>query len=303
MLTKPQNIIVGTLPRAVSVTSLAFLPAGREHLLLSASEVRGTIHLWDLRASYTSERRRGRERGGPGRGSKPLSTVPAPPARQDHAFGITSLDLSHDGARLYSLNRDNAIYVYATSHLILGHAPELSSPAPAPHKNSSAPPKQGLGPIYALRHPSFNSLSFYVKLQLRKPQTGGTELLAVGSSLGSPVIFPTDERYLDARHYRIPASSTMSESSTAAPSDNRTPIPYYQHHGTALVRGHTQEVTCVSWTAEGNLVTAGDDCTVRCWREDDKEARQLRLAGEGQGRRWNCGWAEYDGDEASDPED
>ena len=76
-------------------------------------------------------------------------------------------------------------------------------------------------------------------------------------------------------------------------------IPIY-HTATALVRGSEKEVGAVAWTSTGELITADDSCIVRRWREGLNEARDLRLGGEGQGRRWNCGWAEaserWDGD-------
>jgi WD40 repeat protein len=71
-------------------------------------------------------------------------------------------------------------------------------------------------------------------------------------------------------------------------------------NGTALIRGHDREVSSLTWTSDGDLVTVGDDYLVRCWREGD-EARDLRVGGEGQGRRWGSGWAsvseKYDDDD------
>ena len=48
----------------------------------------------------------------------------------------------------------------------------------------------------------------------------------------------------------------------------------------------------LTWTANGDLVTLGDDFLVRCWREDGDQARDLRTGGESGGRRWACGWAD-----------
>ena len=75
------------------------------------------------------------------------------------------------------------------------------------------------------------------------------------------------------------------------PPERRGP-PIYEAHGTALVRGHTKEVTSLSFTSEGNLITISDDFRARCWREDRDNARHLRMIGEGGGRRWACGWAD-----------
>jgi hypothetical protein len=71
-------------------------------------------------------------------------------------------------------------------------------------------------------------------------------------------------------------------------------------NGTPLIRGHDREVGSLAWTAGGELVTVGDDYIVRCWREGE-DARDLRTGGEGEGKRWGCGWADvsekYDEDD------
>lgn len=85
------------------------------------------------------------------------------------------------------------------------------------------------------------------------------------------------------------------DSGTGLSSRLNDTIPIYEW-GTALIRGHNREVTDMTWTPNGDLVTVGDDLTVRCWREDGVDARNLRQGGEAGGRRWKCGWAEADGD-------
>ena len=287
----------------VSVTALSFLPAGREHLFVTASEANASVKLWDLRTTHSH--RRGR--------ATPLSTTIQPESHDRHRqFGLTSLTLSGDGARLYTLCRDNTVYAYSTSHLILGHAPELSSASSRP-KRSGGAEKSGLGPLYGFRHPQFHATTFYVKLALRAAAGNKSELLAVGSSEECAVLFPTDERYM----CQLSTSSNESsgrdrlESPAAAIRGTRPPlsrngsgvglsarlddtIPIYQH-GSALVRGHSREVTGLTWTSEGELVTVGDDFVARRWREGPK-ARDLRIGGEKEGRRWGCGWAEVEGD-------
>jgi hypothetical protein len=56
----------------------------------------------------------------------------------------------------------------------------------------------------------------------------------------------------------------------------------------------------VSWATNGSLISVSDDLRVRRWQEGS-EARELRLGGETEGRRWQCGWAAvqdgYDDDE------
>jgi hypothetical protein len=127
-----------------------------------------------------------------------LSSTVQPESHNRHRhFGITSLVLSGDSARLYALSRDNTVYAYSTNHLIMGHAPELSTPAPR-HKHNSTE-RRGLGPLYGFRHPQFHCTTFYVKAALRKATDDKPEMLAVGSSDGSPVLFPTDEAFFRRR--------------------------------------------------------------------------------------------------------
>ncbi|MCJ1467740.1 hypothetical protein MMC07_006365 [Pseudocyphellaria aurata] len=282
----------------VSVTALTFLPQGREHLLLTASEANANVKLWDIRISHT-QRRRSRD--------APLSTSRQPDSHTYHRqFGLTSISLSGDAARLYTLCRDNTVYVYSTSHLILGHAPELSSSSFQSHRANRAE-KPGLGPLYGLRHPKFHATTFYVKSALRPAANNKSEVLAVGSGDSCAVLFPTDERYLQpgSAHSNLPSLSPLPfpdtgptvplyrmDSGSALAARLNDTIPIYQH-GSALIRGHDREVTGLTWTKGGDLVSLGDDCTARCWREGrGSEARSLRVGGEGEGRRWGCGWAE-----------
>lgn len=287
----------------VSVTALAFLQPGREHLLLTTSEANTSVKLWDLR--ITHNHRRGR--------AMPLSTTRQPQSHDRHRqFGLTSLSLSGDGARFYTLCRDNTVYAYSTSHLILGHAPELSS-GPSRPRRSGGLDREGSGPIYGFRHPRFHATTFYVKSSLRPAFDDKSEMLSVGSSDGCAILFPTDERYLKRQYgtsgenpIRSLPETPSALHRTTRPTLSRTSsgvglstrledaIPIYQH-GTALVRGHSKEVTASAWTCKGDLVTVGDDFVARCWREGP-DARDLRMGGEKDGRRWGCGWAEIDGD-------
>ena len=223
----------------------------------------------------------------------PLSqTAPLAAHQQHRHFGISSLSLSGDAARLYSVCKDNTVYAYSTNHLVLGQAPQLASPGMARHGAG----EQGLGPLYGIRHPSFHTSTFYVRSAIRTAAADRCELLALGSSDACAVLLPTDERALRAstlrqqnqqqNHQQQRRQQQPQQPQPAAPA-----IPLYEV-GTPLVRGHSKEVTSVGWTADGALVSIGDDYTARCWREDAAEARDLRVGGEGQGRRHRCGWAD-----------
>ncbi|KAF1982450.1 WD40 repeat-like protein [Aulographum hederae CBS 113979] len=292
----------------VSVTALSFLSAEREHLFLTASEASTCVKLWDIRSRYS--------RQGP---AVPIASTQQPDSHSTHRhFGVTSIVIGGDSSRLYALSRDSTVYAYSTNHLVLGHAPELSRPA------SQKPPsmnenKSGLGPLYGFRHPKCHTTSFYVKAALRPASGDKPEMLAVASGDGCPVLFPTDETFLKRKqaqqdredvehtnHQAMPATPTFARPGLNGTRSSRfasrliDTIPIYEH-GTALVRGHEREVSGLTWTYEGDLVSTSDDYNARRWREDQQEARKLRMAGEEGGIRWNCGWAEVD--ESFDDED
>jgi WD40 repeat protein len=287
----------------MSVTAISFLPESRDHLLLTASESDASVKVWDIR-SIANKRR----------GHVALSQTKHPESHsQFRHFGISSLNVNEAGTRLYTLCKDNTVYAYSTAHLILGHAPELVVGDPGSHF-APKETKEGLGPIYGFRHPQFHATSFYVKSALRKAKDGKSEMLAVGSSDGCAVLFPTDERYLST--HGPPVGSRDVPIVRSAPNAPGNPglrrIGGGLGHkvvdgllrstnGTALVRGHDREVGSVCWSHDGELITVGDDYFVRCWREDKDAARDIRMNGEAGGRRHAWGWAdveeEYDREE------
>ena len=278
----------------VSITALSFLPAGREHLLLTASEANAVVKLWDIRIQQKSGQRQ----------AVPVSVTKEPESHVRHRpFGINSLSLGGDGARFYALCRDNTVYAYSTNHLILGSAPEYRhSPKRKPRMNRDS--KEGLGPLYGFRHPRFLATTFYVKSSLRVARDDKSEVLAVGSSDGCAVLFPTEEpKRWDWRGgnddsnagralaFRPKVGRTAS--ATRLSTKLNDSIPIYER-GTALIRAHQKEVTSLTWTADGDLVSVGDDFVARCWREGRK-AQELRQGSELNGQRWDCGWADVEG--------
>ncbi|KAJ5770358.1 uncharacterized protein N7511_002409 [Penicillium nucicola] len=278
----------------ITVTSLAFLAPGRENLFVTASEASASVRLWDLRTAHNNRR---------GRPVIPLSTTQEPESHVKYRrFGLTSMAFGGDGARLYTLCRDNTVYTYSTSHLILGNAPELSVNNNRPRRTGGSD-KDGLGPLYGFRHPRLQVSTFYVKLAVRKATADRPEMLATGSSDFCPILFPTDERYFNPPVQTPPESPpTRTSLFTTRSGLRRTnsgiglsgrledTIPIHQS-GTPLAEGHQKEVTGISWTQSGELITVSDDYTARCWREGP-EARELRNGGESEGKRWQCGWAD-----------
>ncbi|KAB8261050.1 WD40-repeat-containing domain protein [Aspergillus pseudonomiae] len=277
----------------ITVTSLAFLPPGRENLFVTASEANACVRLWDLRTAHNNRR---------GRPVLPLSTTREPDSHIKYRrFGLTSMTLGGDGSRLYTLCRDGTVYAYSTSHLILGHAPELSLNNDRPRRSGGSD-KEGLGPLYGFRHPRLQVASFYVRTAVRKATGDKPEMLAVGSSDQCAVLFPTDERFLHSAPKPAPevdlprnpmhlARSGLRRTNSGAGLSGKLEdtIPIYQS-GTPLIEGHKKEVSAVSWTVDGELITVSDDYSARCWREGP-DARDLRIGGEAEGRRWRCGWS------------
>lgn len=275
-----------------SVPAIHWFPEGRSHLLLSASEANAAIKLWDTR--YIKPRRHAEDIA--------LATTAQPKTHAWRSYGITSMALSSDAARLYAVCRDSIVYAYSTAHLMLGTSPDLAMPSGGPKHRPTG--QDGLGPIYGLRHDALRVNSFYVKCAMRQSADPAREILAVGSSESSPVLFPTDERYMHssfAQASHLPSSSSTartphSRAVSSAASSPSPLLPIYSTGGTALTRGHSREVTTLSWSNEGKLVTASDDYIVRHWQEDEGRARHLRQIGEFGGERFMCGWADLGAD-------
>lgn len=288
---------------SASVTALQWLPEGREHLLLSASESNASIKLWDTR--YIKPRRQAED--------TPLAVTPEPRSHAWRSYGITSLALSTDAARLYAVCKDSTVYAYSTAHLLLGHAPALEQGAikRKPHG------EEGMGPLFGFKHDLFRAQSFYVKCAIRPATDSSPELLAVGSSNSCAVLFPTEERYMRsswAKQSHVPNASSFNAlppftplqptsspfcSTPSALNPSGSPISIYKA-GTPLIRGHGREVTTLSWSYDGKLITASDDYVVRQWQEDATRARHLRTVGEFGGERHMAGWADVASDWDSD---
>lgn len=274
----------------VSVTALQFLPQGREHLFLTASNSNAAVKLWDIRCIRPSTSR--------GVANLALSQTAQPILHKGYRdFGVSSMTLSGDGSRLFTVNKDSTIYAYSTANLLLGSAPELEA-KPGDRPRLPKEIKIGKGPLYGYRHPDLNVGTFYIKSAIRAARNGKSELLAVGNSNGSAILIPTDEKHHSYQPMRseVEMKRIMPQKLAAkGAADVANDFPIY-HNATTLVRGHEKEIGAVTWTSEGNLVTVDDEYVVRCWREDAETARDLRTGGEGEGRRWAAGWAEVCGD-------
>ncbi|OJD19489.1 hypothetical protein AJ78_00558 [Emergomyces pasteurianus Ep9510] len=281
----------------ISVTSIAFLHPGRENLFVTSSESNACVRLWDLRTTYSLRRKT----------PVPLAITRQPESHEKYRqFGLTSMAFSGDGSRLYTLCRDGSVYAYSTSHLTLGSCPEMVPSSSGFKRFPGDEAKPGLGPLYGFRHPRLQVATFFVKLAIRRAVNDKSEMLAVGSSDNCAVVFPTDERYLTSPSSSACGNTTTNQTTSRPPRRHNLrrscsssvglsgrledTIPIYQH-GSALVEGHKKEVSGVSWTYDGELITVSDDLHARCWREGP-EARDMRLGGHSEGKRWQCGWAD-----------
>lgn len=309
--------------KPASVTALEYVTGGREHLLLSGCEGDARIKLWDTR--YVTPRNQ--------TVATPLSVTDAPATHKWRPYGLTSMALNTEATRLYAVCKDNTVYCYSTNHLMLGEAPELTAKPPRQRPGEA---KRGLGPLYGFRHEQLEVKSFYVRCAVRSNLVAcpGPELLAVGSSTGCPILFPTDEasmreawdRKSQMAHRPPPRQPNHHQQRRRGcddddnGSDRNDAIPYPQNNssddgfpivrnGTSLVNGHVREATGVSWTPNGSLVTISDDNSMRHWQEMPTEgagdpgyeevprdARDLRTCGNGGSKRFGCGWA-YTGKE------
>ena len=124
-------------------------------------------------------------------------------------------------------------------------------------------------------------------------------MIASGSSNGTAMLIATDENTLRSWSRRSTRSESTNEDVTSAPknSNGGANVPIYEGYGTPLQHGHGKEVTSISWTKEGNLVTCNDNKTARLWREDRNEARWLRERAVAEPASVvDCVWAQGPGD-------
>lgn len=189
----------------------------------------------------------------------PVETTALPPLHSlpsRRHFGINSLAVSPDRQRMYAVCKDSNVYAYSTNHL-------------------------SNGPIHAYNQPRLHAETFYVKSDISRDG----KFIATGSSDGVAVVFPTDERFFD---------KSVSPDFTHTPETHPLAAHLRVGKGVALVRGHDKEVTDVTWTVDGDLVTLSDNYYARCWRQGERglEAEELRDGGEEGGKRWGWGWAE-----------
>ncbi|KAI5288999.1 hypothetical protein KEM52_000948 [Ascosphaera acerosa] len=77
-------------------------------------------------------------------------------------------------------------------------------------------------------------------------------------------------------YYASSASQRRCQNKGCTASEDQLPI---YSPGVALSGAHKKEVSVVCFTRSGELITVSDDFSARCWREDSKEAWEVRTYG------------------------
>lgn len=165
--------------------------------------------------------------------------------KRERTHGVTSLAQSLDGQRIYSMNRNNKVYEYTSSH-------------------------EQAGPTKIIESSDLVVRSFYSKCSI-----SNDGLLACGNANGSPVIIDTN-RAPDKQHHHHKTASLEEDQENSSPgaeqaglvklsSDQRPSRTARQVTG-----GHQQECTGLSWSHDSSVfISIGDDASTRIWRRND----------------------------------
>ncbi|MCJ1311216.1 hypothetical protein MMC25_004887 [Agyrium rufum] len=327
----------------VSITCLAFLRKPHQsHLLVTASEADAHIKLWDLRYKHSSRygpecptpvsttqqpesHRHTRQYGTNSlvfniRGDRLFALC-----RDNtiYAYSVPHLVLGSDGSSGMDAGREKSEINSSTASDIARRSRRS--------RTMTERGSQGLGPIFAFRHKDLSLSSFYEKLAIRESKDDRSELLAVGGRSGKPIVFCTDESRIFSKPekrnrteaicedeeeeeeeasmgprsslQKAPGSSRSAAGARRSPSSMNPEAILTTSNGTTLHGGHQAAVTDLTWTYNGELVSASDDLTVRLWREDGDNVRTMRRRAAGgqdeNGLRGivGCGWAEREEDD------
>ncbi|CCG84831.1 protein of unknown function [Taphrina deformans PYCC 5710] len=246
-----------TVP-APSITGMLYGPSG---YLITACSANPMLKTWDLRylraaqstsnAGYYPLLQTSSARPQKHLAEERLSygTTAAPPVdpRRQRTYGVASLALSHDGQRIYSVNRDNKVYEYVTSH---------------PH----------MGPTKVFDAPNLQIKTFYCKAAISKD-----DFLVCGNYSGSPVV-------IDTKRGGSPELLSGLKDDPANDQENRDAFRPWKSSGSdprgkvksetpsslLLSGGHDLEVTGVSWSFDSSsFVSISDDKTARLWRRHE----------------------------------
>ncbi|KAK9240527.1 WD40-repeat-containing domain protein [Lipomyces kononenkoae] len=170
----------------------------------------------------------------------------------DKDHGVTSIAVDYYGARVWTLSKSGAVFAYP-----LGQT-------------------DGCEAMECIRDPQLKVDSFYVKLSVASEEAvhraglnGG--YIACGSSENVVVVLPVSRRGCgDLTYMRMPSRTGSKEDF----------VTRERRVAAALVNGHSKEVTGVSWTCDGEIISIGDDMLVRRWKphRDISNSESIREA-------------------------
>ncbi|KAK9352046.1 WD40-repeat-containing domain protein [Lipomyces doorenjongii] len=168
----------------------------------------------------------------------------------DKNHGVTSIAVDYGGARIWTVSKSGGLFAYPIGEM------------------------DGSEPMECIRDPQLKIDSFYVKLSVASEevvQRAGLSsvYIACGSSENVVVVLPVSRRGCGDLTY-IP--SPLSKMETKSDVDRQRRV------ATTLVNGHSKEVTGVSWTCNGEIISIGDDMLVRRWKphRDPSNAERIR---------------------------
>ncbi|KAK9248224.1 WD40-repeat-containing domain protein [Lipomyces tetrasporus] len=166
----------------------------------------------------------------------------------DKDHGVTSIAVDFAGARLWTMSKSGGLFAYPLTG------------------------RDQCEPMECVRDPRLKVDSFYVKMSVASEeaiQNAGLNgrYIACGSSENAVVVVPLSRPGCDDLIYMPSPRSKGSQ--------------YEQKRvAAALVNGHSKEVTGVSWTCNGEIMSIGDDMLVRRWlpHRDPSKSERIREA-------------------------
>ncbi|KAK9368438.1 WD40-repeat-containing domain protein [Lipomyces kononenkoae] len=171
----------------------------------------------------------------------------------DKDHGVTSIAVDYNGARVWTLSKSGALFGYPFGRM------------------------DGCEPMECIRDPRLKVDSFYVKLSVASEQAvhkaGLNGLyIACGSSENVVVVVPVSRRGCGDLTYMQPTTPRTGSKDDVLPRQRRV--------AASLVNGHSKEVTGVSWTCDGEIISIGDDMLVRRWKphRDPSISERIRQA-------------------------
>ncbi|KAK9331637.1 WD40-repeat-containing domain protein [Lipomyces starkeyi] len=168
----------------------------------------------------------------------------------DKDHGVTSVGVDYGGARIWTMSKSGGLFAYSIGEM------------------------DGCEPMECIRDPQLKVDSFYVKLSVASEeavQRAGLSsvYIACGSSENVVAVVPVSRRGCGDLTYMPTPRSKMG---------SKGDVDRQRRVASALVNGHSKEVTGVSWTCNGEIISIGDDTLVRRWtpHRDSSNSERIR---------------------------